>query len=203
MARRTESPFVLITSRRRVGVFLAVQAAGGADFLGGVTVGGLTIGPDGADALKRGTKPADSCCDAFMDLNALLRRAVDLGASDIHLKLDQPPMLRRDGAISPLEECPPLNEQNLLAAVEAVTRVVPERLKQFHETGDLDIAYTADGLAALPRQRLPAARRDLVRVSRDPARRPEFRAARPAAGRPQARERAPRSDPRHGRDRLR
>jgi twitching motility protein PilT len=81
-----------------------------------------------------------------MDLNALLRRAVDLGASDIHLKLDQPPMLRRDGAISPLEECPPLNEQNLLAAVEAVTRVVPERLKQFHETGDLDIAYTADGL---------------------------------------------------------
>ena len=81
-----------------------------------------------------------------MDLNALLRRAVDLGASDIHLKLDQPPMLRRDGAISPLDDCPPLNEQNLLAAVEAVTRVVPERLKQFHETGDLDIAYTADGL---------------------------------------------------------
>jgi twitching motility protein PilT len=81
-----------------------------------------------------------------MDLNALLRRAVDLGASDIHLKLDQPPMLRRDGAISPLAECPPLNEQNLLAAVEAVTRVAPERLKQFHETGDLDIAYTAEGL---------------------------------------------------------
>jgi twitching motility protein PilT len=81
-----------------------------------------------------------------MDLNALLRRAVDLGASDIHLKLDQPPMLRRDGAISPLEDCPPLNEQNLLSAVEAVTRVVPERLKQFHETGDLDIAYSADGL---------------------------------------------------------
>jgi twitching motility protein PilT len=81
-----------------------------------------------------------------MDLNSLLRRAVELGASDIHLKLDQPPMLRRDGSIEPLAECPPLNEQNLLAAVETVTRVTPERLKQFHETGDLDIAYTADGL---------------------------------------------------------
>jgi twitching motility protein PilT len=81
-----------------------------------------------------------------MDLNSLLRRAVELGASDIHLKLDQPPMLRRDGSIAPLAECPPLNEQNLLAAVETVTRVTPERLKQFHETGDLDIAYTADGL---------------------------------------------------------
>jgi twitching motility protein PilT len=81
-----------------------------------------------------------------MDLNSLLRRAVELGASDIHLKLDQPPMLRRDGSIAPLAECPPLNEQNLLAAVETVTRVTPERLKQFHETGDLDIAYTAEGL---------------------------------------------------------
>ena len=32
-----------------------------------------------------------------MDLNAILRIAVELGASDIHLKLDQPPMLRTDG----------------------------------------------------------------------------------------------------------
>jgi twitching motility protein PilT len=150
LARRTDNPLVLITrpfdGRRRLDVFLVVQAAAGPAFLGGVIVGGLTIGPDGATALKRGTKPADSCCDPLMDLNALLRRAVELGASDIHLKLDQPPMLRRDGAIAPLEDCPPLSEQNLLAAVEAVTRVVPERLKQFHETGDLDIAYTADGL---------------------------------------------------------
>jgi twitching motility protein PilT len=90
-----------------------------------------------------------------MDLNALLRRAVELGASDIHLKLDQPPMLRRDGAIAPLDECPPLSEQNLLAALETVTRITPERLKTFHETGDLDLAYTAEGL---PRFRVNAFR---------------------------------------------
>ena len=90
-----------------------------------------------------------------MDLNALLRRAVELGASDIHLKLDQPPMLRRDGAIAPLDECPPLSEQNLLAALETVTRVTPEKLKMFHESGDLDIAYTAEGL---PRFRVNAFR---------------------------------------------
>ena len=90
-----------------------------------------------------------------MDLNALLRRAVELGASDIHFKLDQPPMLRRDGAIAPLEECPPLNEQNLLAALETFTRVAPERLRMFHESGDLDIAYTAEGL---PRFRVNAFR---------------------------------------------
>ena len=90
-----------------------------------------------------------------MDLNAILRRAVDLGASDIHLKVDQPPMLRQDGSISPLGECPALNEQNLLAALEAVTRVAPERLRQFHDSGDLDIAYTAEGL---PRFRVNAYR---------------------------------------------
>jgi twitching motility protein PilT len=81
-----------------------------------------------------------------MDLNAILRIAVELGASDIHLKVDQPPMIRTDGSIGPLPECPALNEQNLLAALEAVTRVTPERLRQFHDTGDLDIAYTAEGL---------------------------------------------------------
>jgi twitching motility protein PilT len=81
-----------------------------------------------------------------MDLNAILRIAVELGASDIHLKVGQPPMLRTDGSIAPLPECPALNEQNLLAALEALTRVSPERMRQFHETGDLDIAYTAEGL---------------------------------------------------------
>jgi twitching motility protein PilT len=81
-----------------------------------------------------------------MDLNAILRIAVELGASDIHLKVDQPPMLRTDGSIAPMPECPALSEQNLLAALEAITRVTPDRLRQFHETGDLDIAYTAEGL---------------------------------------------------------
>ena len=76
-----------------------------------------------------------------MDLNPLLRRAVELGASDIHLKLDQPPMLRRDGAIAPLDECPALNEQNLLAVLETVTRVTPEKLKAFHDSGDLEAAW--------------------------------------------------------------
>jgi len=35
-----------------------------------------------------------------MELNPLLRRAVELGASDIHLKVGLPPILRRDGALT-------------------------------------------------------------------------------------------------------
>jgi twitching motility protein PilT len=146
--RRSDAPLVLITRRRRLDAFRGEQAAeAGADFRDGITVGGLSIGPDGAHLDPKG--PRRTCRFLLrhaMDLNAILRIAVELGASDIHLKVDQPPMLRTDGAISPLPECPALTEQNLLAALEAVTRVTPERLRQFHETGDLDIAYASDGL---------------------------------------------------------
>jgi twitching motility protein PilT len=38
-----------------------------------------------------------------MDLNDLLLRAVNAGATDVHLKLGRPPILRRDGALVPLE----------------------------------------------------------------------------------------------------
>src|SRR5437588_11234499 len=89
-----------------------------------------------------------------MDLNALLRRAVDLGASDLHLKDARPPSVRIDGEITALEE-PPLGHDDLVDALRTVTTVAPQRFDLFHETGDLDIAYTAEGL---PRFRVNAFR---------------------------------------------
>src|SRR5712671_1287224 len=90
-----------------------------------------------------------------MELNELLRRAVEAGASDIHLKLDRPPMLRRDGAVAPLEGVDPLTEADLDAYLRTVTAVAPQRYDLYHESGDLDIAYTADDL---PRFRVNAFR---------------------------------------------
>ena len=78
-----------------------------------------------------------------MELNDLLRRAVDAGASDIHLKLDRPPMLRRDGSVAPLEGAEPLTEADLDAYLRTVTAIAPQRYDLYHESGDLDIAYTA------------------------------------------------------------
>jgi geranylgeranyl reductase family protein len=47
--RRSEEPLVLMTQRRRLDAFLTEQAAAaGAVFRDGVTVEGLTVGPDGA-----------------------------------------------------------------------------------------------------------------------------------------------------------
>ena len=90
-----------------------------------------------------------------MDLDDLLRRAVDSGASDIHLKLDRPPMVRRDGDVTALEGTEPLTSADLDAYLHAVTKIAPQRYDLFHESGDLDIAYTGDGL---PRFRVNAFR---------------------------------------------
>ncbi len=81
-----------------------------------------------------------------MDLNPLLRRAVELGASDIHFKLGQPPMLRRDGSVGPMENASELSEDDLRGMLETVTAVAPQRVPQFDETGDLDIAYQSEDL---------------------------------------------------------
>ena len=57
--RRSEAPLVLMTRRRRLDAFLAEQAAtAGADFRDGVTVGGLTVRPDGVDATIGGSRIA-------------------------------------------------------------------------------------------------------------------------------------------------
>jgi twitching motility protein PilT len=86
-----------------------------------------------------------------MDLNAVLRHVVDRGASDVHFKLGQPPVLRYDGELTPTEEFPPLDEAALQSILEQVTASTPRRRQIFDETGDLDIAY-AD--ADLPRFRV-------------------------------------------------
>ena len=81
-----------------------------------------------------------------MDLNAVLGRAVELGASDIHLKVGQPPVLRRDGELGLLPDHPPLYDSDLEASLAIVADMTPAKLSHFHESGELDIAYSAEGL---------------------------------------------------------
>jgi twitching motility protein PilT len=90
-----------------------------------------------------------------MDLNGLLRRAVELGASDIHLKVGQPPILRRDGDLDPMEDSPPLDASGLQAILQIVGGRAPEKLRHFEDVGDLDIAYQDEDL---PRFRVNAYR---------------------------------------------
>ena len=90
-----------------------------------------------------------------MELNPLLRRAVELGASDVHLKVGLPPVLRRDGDLGPLDEYPILTDADLERVVEVIGKRSPERLEAFKQHGDLDIAYQDEDL---PRFRVNAFR---------------------------------------------
>ena len=81
-----------------------------------------------------------------MDLNAVLAQAVELGASDIHLKVGQPPVVRRDGELGSLPDQPPLYDSDLESALALVADLSPAKLSVFHETGELDVAYATEGL---------------------------------------------------------
>jgi twitching motility protein PilT len=81
-----------------------------------------------------------------MDLELVLRRAVELGASDIHLKVERPPVMRRDGYLGPMEGEGELSERDLELALEQVCTGAPKRLQTFLETGELDSAYAPEGL---------------------------------------------------------
>jgi len=86
-----------------------------------------------------------------VDIDLLLTRAVELGASDIHLKIGRPPVLRLDGSLVPLADALPLTDVDLDSVLRCVTVAVPHRLESFQTDGELDIAYTS---ADLPRFRV-------------------------------------------------
>jgi twitching motility protein PilT len=102
--------------------------------------------------LNQGGSPADV---NGMELNTLLRTAVEQGASDVHLKVGQPPVIRYDGALRPLDGWTPLGAPELEQVLEAVGAAAPARLAGFQETGELDTAYQQPDL---PRFRVNAFR---------------------------------------------
>src|SRR3954471_24256957 len=90
-----------------------------------------------------------------MELNDLLRSAADAGASDIPLKFGRPPLIRRNGLVIPMENGEQLSNADLDSYLRTITSRVPSRYERFNASGDLDIAYTAEGL---PRFRVNAFR---------------------------------------------
>jgi twitching motility protein PilT len=92
-------------------------------------------------------------------LDALLRAMVSRGASDLHLRCGEPPILRLDGEMLRLSE--PVLEPIPLDAM--LRSIMPERnRREYQESNDTDYAYELDGIArfranALKDRRGPAA----------------------------------------------
>jgi len=83
---------------------------------------------------------------ARMELDELLTRVVEIGGSDLHLKLGQPPIVRRDGELGALDGFPPLGPKELNTVLETLTRHLPSKLQEFRQTGELDMAFTHPSL---------------------------------------------------------
>jgi twitching motility protein PilT len=81
-----------------------------------------------------------------MDLDLLLTRAVQTGATDIHLKFGRPPAIRQDGQIAPVEGVNSLTAQDLETVLAAVTAANRQKEADFRATGELDISHTANDL---------------------------------------------------------
>jgi twitching motility protein PilT len=80
-----------------------------------------------------------------MDLNGLLGQLIELGGSDLHLKIASPAMARVDGELIPLEERL-VSESDLEALVPVITELTPAKREGFYTHGELDTAYMVDGL---------------------------------------------------------
>ena len=80
-----------------------------------------------------------------MELDKLLRLVLEKNASDLHLDVGSPPVLRINGVLLPQEEMPSLTRQDVQTILERVTTI--EQREEFQKEMELDFAYSFFGLA--------------------------------------------------------
>jgi twitching motility protein PilT len=75
----------------------------------------------------------------------ILELVVEKGATDLHVKVPSPPVLRIDSALVPQEECPPFTAKDIEGIFEEIT--TEEQREAFSREQELDFAYSVPGLA--------------------------------------------------------
>jgi len=79
-----------------------------------------------------------------MDLNNLLKITFEKRASDLHIKVGVPPILRIDGRLSPNETEKRTTQEDALAVAFGI--MTPAQKVKFKEKNELDMAYAVPGL---------------------------------------------------------
>jgi len=75
----------------------------------------------------------------------ILELAIEKGATDLHVKVPSPPVLRIDSALVPQEEWPSFTAKDIEGIFEEVT--TEEQREAFNREQELDFAYSLTGLA--------------------------------------------------------
>ncbi|MGH9572814.1 MAG: type IV pilus twitching motility protein PilT [Candidatus Acidiferrales bacterium] len=79
-----------------------------------------------------------------MNVDDLLRRAVESRASDLHLKVGNHPYTRVDGILIPITDVPRVTPEEMLSM--AFSMMTNRQKQKFKETAELDMAYGVAGL---------------------------------------------------------
>jgi twitching motility protein PilT len=88
---------------------------------------------------------AGSADAARVEIEALLRRLVELEGSDLHLRVGEPPIIRMHGEMTRLESAAPLTNERLEAMLVAI---MPDRNRhEYVDLNDTDFAYEISGVA--------------------------------------------------------
>ena len=79
-----------------------------------------------------------------LHVDELLRYAVGVGASDLHLSTNMPPTLRLHGTLRPMEEVPPLDNNTLR---DLIFGILPQlQRERFEADHELDTSHTIAGV---------------------------------------------------------
>ncbi len=78
-----------------------------------------------------------------IEIQEILQLVVDKGASDLHLKVDLPPMIRVSGKLQP-SEFDPVNKDDIQRIVFSM--LTGDQRKTFENTYELDCSYNVSGL---------------------------------------------------------
>jgi twitching motility protein PilT len=112
----------------------------------------VTPGADGSRAVVRPARGANGpgaakgpdLAEARGQMDGLLRLLVESGASDLHLRSGQPPLLRSQGDLS-REQSEPIPAERLETLLASIME--PRETGEYREGGDTDWAYEITGLA--------------------------------------------------------
>jgi twitching motility protein PilT len=80
-----------------------------------------------------------------VNIEELLHLVVERDASDLHLRVPSPPVLRIDGALIPQDDLPRVTPQYVQECLDHLT--TETQREKFYEELELDVAYSVAGLA--------------------------------------------------------
>src|SRR6187200_2406168 len=80
------------------------------------------------------------------DIDSALRYVVEREGSDLHVKVDSPPMARVHGALAPIDGMPPLTGDDTDTALQHI--LVDKTMNtEFARVGEADFSYELEGVS--------------------------------------------------------